>query len=123
MFLNLFINAYHAMADKRDRKIRVWAEVDSEDSRYIAIHFQDNGCGMSPEIMTKIFNYGFTTKTPGKGSGLGLYMCKYILELHGGAIKVKSRAGEGATFSLMLPVYEEVGTSRLEAQQKQATGG
>ena len=105
VFLNLFINAYHAMAGKRHRKIGVQAEIDPRDTNMVAIHFRDNGSGMTEEVAKKVFNYGFTTKPPGKGSGLGLYMCKYIIELHGGIITVDSKLGEGTTFTLTLPIY------------------
>lgn len=118
VFLNLFINAYHAMTGRRNRKIRVTAEPEPENTSNILIHFTDNGSGMTEEIMKKIFNYGFTTKPPGRGSGMGLYMCKYIIELHGGDIRVRSKLGEGTTFTIVLPSYEEAageGTYRLEA--------
>lgn len=116
VFLNMFINAYHAMAGKRHRKIAVRAEIDPSDPKMVAVHFTDNGSGMTEEIMKKVFNYGFTTKPPGKGSGLGLYMCKYIIELHGGTITVKSKVGEGTTFTLTLPVFEE--TPALKSPRK-----
>ncbi|MER2513354.1 MAG: ATP-binding protein [Nitrosomonas ureae] len=118
IFLNLFINAYHAMAGKRFRKIRVDAELDQQEAGMVAIHFTDNGTGMSEETMKKIFNYGYTTKPPGKGSGMGLYMCKYIVELHGGTIRVKSVLGEGTTFTVTLPVYKEEPTAASVSQQK-----
>lgn len=107
VFLNLFINAYHAMSGKRNRRIRVVAEMDPEDPGLVAVHFTDNGSGMTEETQKKIFNYGFTTKPPGKGSGMGLYMCKYIIEIHGGTIRVKSQVGVGTTFTLTVPAYEE----------------
>lgn len=107
VFLNLFINAYHAMQGRRNRRIRVTAELDTENPARVAVNFMDNGCGMTEEIMKKIFNYGFTTKPPGRGSGMGLYMCKYIVELHGGDMKVGSKVGEGTTFTIYLPAYEE----------------
>ena len=115
VFLNMFINAYHAMAGRRHRKISVVAEIDRQDPKMVAVHFTDNGSGMTEEVMKRVFNYGFTTKPPGKGSGLGLYMCKYIIELHGGTISVKSKVGEGTTFTLTLPVYEE--TPSMKAAQ------
>lgn len=120
VFLNLFINAYHAMMGKRNRRIRVTAEMDTENAHNVAVHFTDNGCGMTEEVMKKIFNYGFTTKPPGRGSGMGLYMCKYIIELHGGDIRVRSKVGEGTTFTITLPAYEEGlgeggGSMRIEA--------
>lgn len=105
VFLNLFINAYHAMAGKRHRKIVVLAEISPLNSAMVAVHFRDNGSGMTEDVMKKVFNYGYTTKAPGKGSGLGLYMCKYIIELHGGTITVASKVGEGTTFTLTLPIY------------------
>ncbi|MDD5671887.1 MAG: ATP-binding protein, partial [Candidatus Omnitrophica bacterium] len=118
VFLNLFINAYHAMAGRRNPHIKVTAEVCPEDTKFVVVNFTDNGSGMSEETMKKIFNYGYTTKPPGKGSGMGLYMCKYIIELHGGEIKVKSKLGLGTCFSLTLPVYEETKLSDVEAQAK-----
>lgn len=107
VFLNLFINAYHAMAGRRDRRIKVIAKQDEKNAKMVVIEFSDNGSGMTEDVMNKIFNYGFTTKPVGKGSGMGLYMCRYIIELHGGEIKVMSKASEGTTFVISLPVYEE----------------
>jgi signal transduction histidine kinase len=115
VFLNMFINAYHAMAGKRHRKITVVADTDKQNPSMVAVHFTDNGSGMPEEVMKKVFNYGFTTKPPGKGSGLGLYMCKYIIELHGGTISVKSKVGEGTTFTLTLPIYEEAPSLKAPA--------
>lgn len=107
VFLNLFINAYQAMSGRRNRKIVVKAGLSPQDHRMVHIDFADNGGGMTEEIQKKIFTYGFTTKGPGKGSGMGLYICRYIIELHGGEIKVKSQLGVGTTFTLTLPAYEE----------------
>ncbi len=113
VFLNLFINAYHAMEGKRNRKIFVSAIADPNNPRQVAVYFQDNGSGMSDEVLKKAFTYGFTTKPPGRGSGMGLYMCKYIIELHGGEMHVQSKLGEGTTFTLTLPVSEETGMSGI----------
>ncbi len=107
VFLNLFTNAYHALFKQRERRIRVCARVDENNPKLIVVDFTDNGCGMDEETANKIFNYGFTTKGEGKGSGIGLYMCRYILEIHGGEIKVRSKKEQGTTFTLTLPIYEE----------------
>lgn len=107
VFLNLFINAYHAMLGKQNRKIEVTARQNPDHPAMITIEFSDNGCGMTEEVLKKIFSYGFTTKPAGKGSGTGLYMCRYIVELHGGAIKVRSYPGKGTTFIITLPAYQE----------------
>ena len=109
VFLNLFINAYHAMSGRRNPRITVTADAMPENPGMIAVNFRDNGKGMDEETVKKIFNYGFTTKPPGKGSGLGLYMCKYIIELHGGDIKVQSTPGVGTTFLLTIPAFTEEG--------------
>lgn len=108
VFLNLFINSLHAMQGSQNRKISVRAETDAEDPKMVVISFTDNGVGMPEEVMKKIFNFRFTTKQEGKGSGIGLYMCKYIVEIHGGQIKVQSKPGQGTTFKIILPVYEEM---------------
>lgn len=120
VFLNMFINAYHAMAGKRHRKIMVRAELLPGNQDMVAVHFADNGSGITEEVRKKIFNYGFTTKPPGKGSGLGLYMCKYIIELHGGTISVKSKVGEGTTFTLTLPVYQGAETAKRISSPRSA---
>ena len=121
VFLNLFINAYHAMEGKSHRHIRVTAGVDENDKNMVLIKFTDNGKGMTEDIAKKIFNYGFTTKAPGKGSGLGLYMCKYIIELHGGDISVESEVGVGTSFIIRLPSADEATNS--SAHNNQASAG
>ncbi len=107
VFLNLFINAYHAMAGRSQRRVTVEARTSPKDPKLVEIDFSDNGTGMSEEVQNKAFTYGFTTKGPGRGSGMGLYICKYIIELHGGDIRVKSQPGVGTSFLLTLPIYEE----------------
>lgn len=127
VFLNLFINAYHAMEGRSHRRILVSANVETESPDKVTIRFRDNGKGMTEEIMKKVFSYGFTTKAPGRGSGLGLYMCKYIIELHGGDIRFESRAGEGTTFILRLPAAQDgsshAGSRRVSSGQAQRSHG
>lgn len=107
VFLNLFTNAYHALADRKERRIRIIGRLTPSNPGFVEVQFEDSGCGMDAETVNRIFSYGFTTKRDGKGSGIGLYICRYIIELHGGIIRVHSRKGEGTTFSLTLPVYED----------------
>lgn len=109
VFLNLFTNAYHAFhgTEVKNRRIHILASVKGENPKFITVEFSDNGCGIEDETVKKLFNYGFTTKGEGKGSGIGLYMCRYIIELHGGEITVQSQKGEGTTFTLTLPIFEE----------------
>ncbi len=116
VFLNIFINAFHALAGRPSKRFEIIGEVDPKDPKMVLVKFQDNGCGMSDETLKRIFNYRFTTKPEGKGSGLGLYIVKYIVELHGGSITVESKLNEGTVFSVRLPIYEEQ-ESRLGARQ------
>ena len=72
--------------------------------RFVRIVFEDNGTGMTPETMTQIFNPFFTTKSVGEGTGLGLPICRNIVERHNGFIGVSSHPGKGTTFYIYLPV-------------------
>ena len=68
----------------------------------VILEIEDNGAGIASDDRTKIFDAFFTTK-PG-GTGLGLYVCKLIVEdSHGGKIEAKSRPGKGSVFSVFLP--------------------
>ncbi len=71
----------------------------------IRIEIQDNGPGISPENLGKIFNPFFTTKPVGKGTGLGLSLCYGIIKEHGGSIRAESTLGSGATFIIELPIH------------------
>ena len=73
----------------------------SEDSTTFSV--RDNGIGIAPENLTRIFAHGFTTKKGGHGFGMGLAVCKRIVEQHAGAIRVDSEGGNGATFQFTLP--------------------
>ncbi|NJM27308.1 MAG: hypothetical protein HC856_01820 [Pseudanabaena sp. RU_4_16] len=64
---------------------------------------QDSGCGILPEIQGRIFEPFFTTKPMGEGSGLGLDICRKILDKHQGRIEVASHPGQ-TTFSVWLPI-------------------
>ncbi|RJS77762.1 sensor histidine kinase, partial [Candidatus Bathyarchaeota archaeon] len=72
----------------------------------VEITFTDTGVGMSKETLKKIWNPFFTTKA--KGMGLGLSICKRIVEAHGGKIFVKSTVGKGTTFTVIMPVQLEL---------------
>jgi two-component system NtrC family sensor kinase len=74
---------------------------------------RDSGQGITPEHLPRIFDRGFTTKPPGKGSGIGLAVVKEITEaMFGGTIRVESRVGAGTTFTLVLPIPPQRDTAR-----------
>lgn len=70
----------------------------------VRVSFADDGPGISPENMKKLFTPFFTTKEIGKGTGLGLSICHGIITEHGGNIYAESELGKGATFIVELPV-------------------
>lgn len=110
VFTNLFINALHALEKRqRDKKIDVEARVEPDNPEMVRIDFSDNGCGMTPEVLAKCFEQGYTTKGV-KGTGIGLHYVKYVIEQrHGGSIDAKSDVGVGTTFIINLPRYKEEG--------------
>jgi len=71
------------------------------------ISFKDNGIGIPEEILHKVQEPFFTTKS--QGTGLGLAVCFQVARLHGGNIEVQSRQGEGSVFTVILPVKAEQG--------------
>lgn len=71
---------------------------------HVRVLFSDNGPGIPEESLSKVFDQFFTTKEIGKGTGLGLSLCYGILKEHGGLIKVASKPGLGATFTVEFPI-------------------
>ncbi len=100
VFLNLFINAIHAMPE--GGKLSVTGSL-SDDDRLLHIEVADNGVGIDPEDIPRIFDPFYTTKDVGKGTGLGLSVTYGILQKHGGGIEVQSEKGRGTTFTIILP--------------------
>jgi two-component system, NtrC family, sensor kinase len=76
------------------------------------ITISDNGKGISPENLTRIFEPFFSSKTVGQGSGLGLYVSHRIIEDSGGHIRVSSVLGEGTTFTVYLPLATIAGDTQ-----------
>jgi two-component system, NtrC family, sensor kinase len=103
VFLNLFINAIHAMLDGGTLQIRACPSTDGEQ---MIIDVTDTGVGIDPEHLPQIFDPFYTTKQVGRGTGLGLSVTYGIVEKHGGHIEVKSRKGEGSTFTVTLPLHK-----------------
>ena len=101
VFMNIILNALDAMHGSGTLTVKTrlnndWAEVE----------FSDSGTGMPEEILDKIFDPFFTTKdsTEGMGMGLGLAVSYGIVKNHNGDISVSSKAGQGTTFSIRLPL-------------------
>jgi PAS domain S-box-containing protein len=111
VILNLAINARDAMPLGGElfistSNISAGAQGQTADlaaGDYVSIAVSDNGSGMTPDVMAKALEPFFTTKEPGKGSGLGLSMVHGVAKQSGGAIALSSRVGEGTTVSVYLP--------------------
>ncbi|MCA9945751.1 MAG: GAF domain-containing protein, partial [Anaerolineales bacterium] len=104
VWLNLIINARDAVHQlPQKRQIVITTRLDTEKD-HVQIIVQDNGKGMSEAELVHIFEPFYTTKDPGKGTGLGLATSHRIIEQHGGEINVVSVPNEGTTFIIRLPV-------------------
>lgn len=113
-FLNIIMNAEQAVRNTGRRgRIVIETQYDSS-TKQIRITVADNGTGIPEELLGKIFDPFFTSKPVGEGSGLGLSMSYGIIAEHGGSIAAGSRPGEGATFTIVLPVKksETAGTDQ-----------
>ena len=104
VFLNLSLNAFRAMRPGGTLFVRL-RRAPQFPTGAVQIDFQDEGKGIGPELLEQIFEPGFTT-TPGS-PGLGLSVCKKVIEQHGGEVRVQSKPSRGSTFSLYLPISGE----------------
>jgi len=105
--LNLLLNAVDAveMADSTclaHIAVRAWRVEEG-----VRLEVDDNGPGIPPEVLPRLFEPFFTTKPPGKGTGLGLALCREFVSRSGGTLHAENRPGGGARFVLLLPVAEE----------------
>ncbi|WP_256123637.1 ATP-binding protein, partial [Stenotrophomonas sp. BIIR7] len=106
VLLNLALNAIQAMPDGGRLTLRAEADADPRGPERLRLSVNDEGVGMGPEVMARLFNPFFTTKP--NGTGLGLISCKRIVEGAKGSIQVASTPGAGSCFVLLLPVRAEV---------------
>jgi two-component system sensor histidine kinase HydH len=129
VFLNLSLNAQQAMPQGGKLLISTGlrrATRRGAAAAFLEIRFRDTGVGIPPGDLKNLFIPFFTTKD--KGTGLGLPISQRIIENHGGTIEVRSQPGEGATFTVLLPVeadayaaYAEL--SRFDSGRRTPTGG
>jgi len=100
VFFNLSLNAFRAMGLGGTLEVHLqWADLDTFSN--VQIDFADNGRGIAPEHLQEMYEPGFTTHAG--NPGLGLAVCRTVMEQHGGTIRASSEMGKGTTFSLILP--------------------
>jgi len=109
VFLNLIVNAAHAMADVHERTgergtLRVSSRLDGV---HVVVAVADTGDGIPEPIRTKIFDQFFTTKEVGRGTGQGLALARSVVEKHGGSLTFQSTVGRGTTFYVRIPIHRE----------------
>jgi ligand-binding sensor domain-containing protein/signal transduction histidine kinase len=107
VILNLISNAFYAVTEKKKLGLNgyeptVWVSTKKADDK-ILISVKDNGIGIAPKVMEKIFQPFFTTKPTGEGTGLGLSLSYDIVKAHGGELKLETKEGQGAEFIIILP--------------------
>ncbi len=98
VLINLVVNAIHAMPEGGELLVQTACS-----PKHVSLIVKDNGIGMSPELMNKIFIPFFTTKDVNEGTGLGLSVAHGIVTAHGGSIEVESELGGGSRFEIRLP--------------------
>jgi len=108
VFMNLMVNAAHAMGERGTLTVRARTVDDG-----VEIQVADTGPGISAEHLDRLFEPGFTTKGKRVGMGLGLAICREIIDRHAGEVTVASQVGVGTTFTVRLPL-------RLSLQSAQA---
>jgi PAS domain S-box-containing protein len=99
VFMNILSNAQQAIEGKGAIYLQTWSQ-----GRYVYITIRDTGKGMSDQVKSRIFEPFYTTKEIGQGTGLGLSISYGIIQQHRGHIAVKSKPGEGTTFTIRIPL-------------------
>ena len=110
VMLNLVVNARQALEAMRGERgilqspleLRITTEI--EDDRFVLVRVADNGAGISPSLLDRIWDPFFTTKEEGVGTGLGLSVVHSIVTEHGGVVDVQSEPGRGTEFTVRLPL-------------------
>jgi two-component system NtrC family sensor kinase len=102
VLVNLISNAVYAVKEKGKREGRIEIET-VRDGSMMEIRISDSGTGISAENQKRMYDLFFTTKPPGKGTGLGLPICQNIIKKLGGNLSFETEAGEGTTFFVRLP--------------------
>jgi len=105
VIINLLMNGIEAMEPVTDRSRELLIQSGKDDTGYLILRVADSGIGISAENANRVFDAFFTTKS--SGLGMGLSICRSIVEAHGGRMSASNNDGPGATFQLLLPLHRE----------------
>ena len=105
VIINLLMNGIEAMEPVTDRSRELLIQSGKDDTGYLILRVADSGIGISAENANRVFDAFFTTKS--SGLGMGLSICRSIVEAHGGRMSATNNDGPGATFQLLLPLHRE----------------
>lgn len=111
VLLNLLINAVHAVEEVELDRRTIWLRLRPEEAagqEGVCIEIEDSGCGIPVELLALVCEPFFTTKSAGRGTGLGLALSRAIVEQHGGTMQITSHAGRGTRVALWLPAASRV---------------
>jgi PAS domain S-box-containing protein len=106
VIINLFMNGIEAMQSVTDRPREVVIGSHQDETHRVLVTVTDSGVGISAENADRLFNAFFTTKS--SGMGMGLSICRSIIEAHGGRMSATNNVGPGARFQFTLPLHQEV---------------
>jgi len=102
------INAADALEDLSERKPTIYVGTHTADNE-VVITVKDNGMGMDGAVLARAFEESYTTKPPDKGRGLGLFLCKTLIEAGGNRIELESTPGVGTTARIHLTPAQPTG--------------
>jgi signal transduction histidine kinase len=105
VIINLIMNGIQAMASVDDRSCELTIRSRADETGQVLVSLQDSGVGIDPQNASRLFDAFFTTKPD--GMGMGLSICRTIIDAHGGRLWASGNAGPGATFQFSLPAVRQ----------------
>jgi len=107
----LLLNSIDALSEIKNKRITIkWSSNGNSHN----IFFEDNGNGIQPEYIDRVFEPFFSKKSESGGTGLGLAMTKRIIEMYGGTVSVTSQPPDGTTFNIEIKNYENDNINNME---------
>ncbi|MFO8056816.1 MAG: ATP-binding protein [bacterium] len=114
VFMNILVNASQAITERGKITLRTF-----QKDGFANVQIEDDGEGIEPDALPKIFDPFYTSKEVGKGTGLGLSISYSIMQKHGGSIEIESTPGEGSTFTLKLPLSQDDKMTQLPEKEQE----